>query len=325
MLRSTTMSTLTLAPLFALLAASQVQASCGSAFCTLNTNWSTQGVWTEPGARVDLRYEYFNQDELYSGSDKASREEAESAHHREVETINRNLLLNADYTFNETFGVSVNLPLVMREHTHLHLNHTDHVTLDPSSWDFTRLGDIRVLGRMQLSSDTSVNQAYGLNLGVKLPTGSHEIANDQGKIAERSMQPGTGTTDAILGGYYRYNMPQYNSQWFTQLLVTRAFDEVDGYEPGQQLSLDLGYRYRINHMFSLLAQLNYQVKQRDSGEEAEPEDSGSKSVFFSPGVSAAFGHSTQVYAFVHHRLHQDVNGLQLTGANGFVAGVSTRF
>jgi hypothetical protein len=78
-------------------------------------------------------------------------------------------------------------------------------------------------------------------------------------------------------------------------------------------------------MFSLMAQLNYQVKQRDSGDEAEPEDSGSKALFFSPGVSAAFGRDTQVYAFVNHRLHQNVNGLQLTGENGFVAGVSTRF
>lgn len=314
-----------LAPVFALLAASQVHASCGSAFCTLNTNWSTQGIWTEPGARVDLRYEYLNQDELYSGSDKATQEEAESAHHREVETVNRNLLLNTDYSFNQTYGVSVNLPLVMREHTHLHLNHQDHTTLDPSTWDFTRLGDVRVLGRMQLSSEASITQAYGINLGLKLPTGSYEIANDQGKIAERSMQPGTGTTDVIVGGYYRQNLPQYNSQWFTQLLVTRAVDETHGYEPGQQLSWDLGYRYRLNHMFSLMAQLNYQVKQRDSGEEAEPEESGSKALFFSPGVSAAFGHSTQVYAFIHHRLHQDVNGLQLTGENGFVAGVSTRF
>ena len=34
-------------------------ASCGSAFCVLNTNWNTQGIPNEPGTvRVDLRYEF---------------------------------------------------------------------------------------------------------------------------------------------------------------------------------------------------------------------------------------------------------------------------
>ena len=42
---------------------SVVNASCGSAFCLVNTNWGAQGVWTEPGWRADLRYEYINQDQ----------------------------------------------------------------------------------------------------------------------------------------------------------------------------------------------------------------------------------------------------------------------
>lgn len=38
-------------------------ASCGSAFCNVNTNWSLQGVWTQAGAHVDLRFEYIDQDQ----------------------------------------------------------------------------------------------------------------------------------------------------------------------------------------------------------------------------------------------------------------------
>jgi hypothetical protein len=41
-----------------LTAATHANAGCGSAFCSLNTNWSTQGAWTEPGGRFDLRYEF---------------------------------------------------------------------------------------------------------------------------------------------------------------------------------------------------------------------------------------------------------------------------
>src|SRR5438270_604567 len=37
-------------------------ASCGSAFCTINTSWDAHGAWLEPGARLDLRYEYIRHD-----------------------------------------------------------------------------------------------------------------------------------------------------------------------------------------------------------------------------------------------------------------------
>ena len=43
-------------------------ASCGAAFCSVNTSWDVQGAWQEPGARFDLRYEYVNQDRPMSGS-----------------------------------------------------------------------------------------------------------------------------------------------------------------------------------------------------------------------------------------------------------------
>ena len=45
------------------IAATNANAGCGSAFCSLNTNWSTQGAWTESGGRFDLRYEFIDQDQ----------------------------------------------------------------------------------------------------------------------------------------------------------------------------------------------------------------------------------------------------------------------
>lgn len=46
------------------------QASCGAAFCSVNTTFDVQGAWTEPGARLDLRYESINQNQPRSGSAK---------------------------------------------------------------------------------------------------------------------------------------------------------------------------------------------------------------------------------------------------------------
>ena len=88
-------------------------ASCGSAFCTTNTNWDVHGAWTEPGARLDLRYEYINQNQPMAGSRKISVGEI-PRHHDEVYTKNRNWLGALDYTFNQDWGVNALVPVVDR-------------------------------------------------------------------------------------------------------------------------------------------------------------------------------------------------------------------
>src|SRR5262245_20585912 len=97
------------------------QASCGSAFCSVNTSWDLQSVKADPGAVLDLRYESIKQDQPRSGSDKVSVGQI-PRHHDEVFTKNRNWLGTFDYTFNADWGLNVQAPLVDREHLHIH-NH----------------------------------------------------------------------------------------------------------------------------------------------------------------------------------------------------------
>ena len=66
-------------------------ASCGSAFCTINTSWDAHGAWLEPGARLDLRYESIRQDQPRSGKTDVGVGQV-PRHHDEVLTVNRNLL-----------------------------------------------------------------------------------------------------------------------------------------------------------------------------------------------------------------------------------------
>jgi len=307
------------------LSASAADASCGAAYCLLNTNWTTQGVWTEPGVRLDLRYEYIDQDQVRSGTGKATADEIADEHHREVETVNRNLLATLDYAIDDRFGISVSAPLVDRDHTHLHVSHSDPTDIEREHWDFARLGDIRVAGRMQLSAPTNLTSAYGITAGVKLPTGKFTVANGDGERAERSLQPGTGTTDVLLGGYYRQALPALHSVWFAQVSAQQAVDSRADYKPGQSLATDLGIRFSPAERFSLMLQLNYMIKQRDRGDEAEPEDSGSRTLTLSPGVSVALTPTAQFYLFVQQRLYQDVNGVQLSAARGYAGGLSMRF
>jgi hypothetical protein len=299
-------------------------ASCGSAFCTTNTSWDVQGAWQEPGARFDLRYEYIKQDQPMSGSRKIGVGEIRR-HHDEVETVNRNWLPGVDYTINSDWAVNAVLPIVHREHLHIHNHGGGQI---PETWNFSGLGDARILARRRLAtfedSAPSVG-TLGANLGLKLPTGRTTVRNPGGELAERSMQPGSGTTDLIAGLYYAKSSPMSNLSWFAQGLLQQPLDYYQEYRPGRRLTLDTGVRYQAAEKLGLMLQLNALVRARDAGAEAEPEDTGGRSLFLSPGVSYALADNLQVYGFVQLPLYQYVNGVQLTARHAFAVGISTHF
>ncbi len=299
------------------------RASCGASFCMVNTSWSVQGAWTEPGLRLDLRYEFIDQDQPRHGSNKVGVGEL-SQHHDEVRTINRNWLATLDYAFDGQWSVSATLPVIDRDHAHIH-NHGGARLLE--TWDFTRVGDVRVLGRRQWQSENREAQRldfYGLTFGLKLPTGDRDLRNAENQLAERTLQPGTGTTDLLIGGYYR-RMLASGSSWFADVLVQQALNSRDHFEPGARVSFDVGYRHEATDRLALMLQLNALHKSRDKGSDAEPADSGGKFLFVSPGLSFVLNKSAQIYGFVQLPLYQYVNGVQLTADWAAVIGVSMRF
>ena len=309
----------------ALVAPLTASASCGSAFCMVDTQWSMQGVTTSAGTRLDLRYEYIKQERLQNGRTRVGTGEF-PRDHDEVSTLNRNYVGTLDHSFNANWGVNVTLPIVNREHHHIQNN--DDGTQTPESWKFSELGDARVLGRYQFTPAESPEHTlgqWGLYFGAKLPTGSHTVTNEEGETAERTLQPGTGTTDALFGAFVRRALPLKDVSWFAQALVQFPLNTRDDYKPGRRLSIDTGLRYETSEHLALLLQANLLFKGRDSGAEAEPEDSGGRSLWLSPGVSYAITKKIQAYGFVQLPLYQYVNGVQLVAERSFVFGFSTRF
>jgi len=295
-------------------------ASCGSAFCTVNTNWDPLLPSTELGTRVDLRFEYIDQNQPRHGNRDVAVGQI-PRHHDEVETINRNSVLKIDHNFDLNWGMVAVLPLVNRDHEHIH-NHQGAKLLE--TWNFTQPGDARLMGRYQLQGSHPSNN-YGILAGLKLPTGNYSIRNQEGALAERSLQPGTGTTDGLLGVFWLDTLPIPDSGWFAQLFAQAPFNRQAGYRPGYALQFDLGYIYQPLPRLSLTLQMNGLRKGRDTGPEAEFEDSGSWTVSLSPGISYAVLDNTNVYAFVQVPVYRYVNGVQLTANWAALAGVTTRF
>lgn len=299
-------------------------ASCGAAFCLVNTDWAAQGSFADTGLRLDLRYETIDLDQPRNGTDRVGVGQV-PRHHDEVETRNRNLVAALDWNFAPQWGVAVTLPYVDRDHTHIHNHHGEQL---PERWAFRELGDARVLGRYvnsAVSDDAASMRAWGFNFGAKLPTGQYDVKNGEGEEAERSLQPGTGTADALLGAFWHGAAPLTPWSWFARAQAQLPLTSRAGYKPGRQLQLDAGVRYALGTSLGAMLQANANFRGRDSGANAEPEDSGQRQVFVSPGVSWNATRDAQLYAFLQLPVYQAVNGVQLTAGWSALAGVSFRF
>lgn len=299
--------------------ATQAQASCGASFCLVNTDWGMQGAWQEKGWRADFRYEQLLQNRLRSGTDAVPASALDPSH-RETESLTRRWVSTLDYGWDEHWSASVTLPFIDREHRHIEDS-------APASWHYRQFGDAKVSLRYQTNlhdSDETLGVG-GLHAGLKLPSGRTGVRNSTGTLAERALQPGSGGTGLLLSAYYRQFIAPLQLSWFVQLNADLPLNTVDGFKAGRQTGLDLGLSRPLTSRITGLLQLNLQQRGRDAGAQAEPEASGGRSAFLSPGISVSVAPQTRVYGFVQLPLYQYVNGQQLTARYAFALGAQTRF
>lgn len=295
--------------------------ACSSCGCTLNSDWSSQGYTVGSGFRVDLRYDFFEQDDLRSGTDSVSPRSIPLPSDDEVQhlTTNRNVALGVDYAPNRNWGINVQLPYFDRTHSTFAEGDT--------ALSYSRsngVGDARVVGRFQgFSPDLS----WGLLFGVKLPTGRTDVnfyAGPQaGELLDRGLQPGTGTTDALLGVYNFGNWGQSLS-YFAQALIQQPLNAHDDFRPGAGVNITAGLRYTEWGAFTPQIQFNLRAEKRERGSEADIENSGATLAYLSPGFSYHFASKWDVFGFVQFPVYQRVNGLQLEPDRLFSIGLQYR-
>lgn len=277
----------------------------------MNTHWDTQGLVNDEGLRIDLRYSYAKADTPRIGSSKVANLPTLSLAGAEVEnmrTINESLNMDFDYAFNHQWSVAVGLPLVMRDHSHSVADGAGGISGTAQN-KFTELGDIRVVGNYRFDSSDHLSGS-GIRFGLKLPTGkaNWEFVSGNGPT-EGGLQPGSGSTDAILGAYYHQEVANSPWGWFVSGQLQTALSTRDGYHPGNEAALDLGAHYTLSPALTGLLQLNANFKERDSGDnlfKVNPH-SGGHSLNLSPGLSFAVAPKTKLYGFVQLPIYQYAN------------------
>jgi hypothetical protein len=297
--------------------------ACASCGCTLSSDWDNLGIGNASGFKLDIRYDYLNQNQLRSGnstiSPGAASRISNNGDPQEVEKYTRNnyLTLGLDYSINPDWGINLQLPYIMRSHSTLGTA-SDGVTPGDGGGQYdsrtSSIGDLKLIGRYQ---GFMPEHNFGVMFGLKLPTGSHTdtaMSSDPSAPGpapiDRGLQPGTGTTDAILGAYYMDTLSQ-NWDYFVQGIVQKALNSSDHYRPGDGANLNLGLRYMGNAAFTPQIQLNVRRVLHDTGADADTVSTGGTLVYLSPGISVPVSQQVSLYGFVQLPVYQKVNGVQL--------------
>ena len=305
-----------------LAAGSGATLACSACGCTLNADWATQGLTSRTGLTADLRVDFFRQDDLRSGTGRVDRAALELPNDEEIQqhTVNRIGTLTLDYGLNADWGVTLTLPWISRSHTTIAEGDTAI-----SSSRSNSLGDVRVLARYTGLSD---GQDWGLQFGLKLPSGEHGVDFDggpqQGELLDRGLQPGTGSTDLLLGAF-KFGAVSETVDWFGQALLQIPLASDRAFKPGLAGNLTAGVRYRGLESVVPQLQVNSRVEGRESGDAADRPNSGSTLVYLSPGATFKTSERTSVYLFGQVPVYQHVNGLQLEPKWSVSAGVHAAF
>jgi hypothetical protein len=317
--------------LLILTAGSRLEASCGSSSCPIDLH-ALLGAESEHFS-LDLSFQYIDQDQPRIGSRKAAVGEIPSDHN-EIRTINRLASLQLNYAVNDRFQLALTAPYVSRFHEHF-----DTESRENEKWSFGGLGDATVQARLRVFSSHSLEHAaLWLTGGVKLPTGSRRETDAGGEDAEVTITPGTGSTDALLGLTYQSGFLRDTSlagplghSTIIPVFVGANF-RMNGrgthdYRRGHELQLNAGVEYPLSRAVHLMGQVNARMLGKDSvGETDEnPDLTGGRFVFLSPGVRVLIRGGTSAYAIVQVPAYQHVNGLQLTAKANYLVGVHQSF
>ena len=320
-------------------------ASCGQAFCPIETSSLVENPLGGGQLYLNFVYEYIDQDRPYIGTSSARVGELPRPHD-EVSTRNSTYKFTLDYGITPRFTIGALFPILDRLHRHIDneeqevigggLGDTELVRV-PNRWRYIEFGDMQVTGRyLLLQQATPYDPSLSLIAGMKLPTGRTGVRNGEGEKAELTLQPGNGSWDGIVGFSFVKNFSVSTVRReaalapFFMTAIGRFPVSVGkfGYSPGGEMFLNIGTAYPLFRKFDLLAQINFHYKDRDDIGHApgvEQADTGREELFLSPGVRYHLTDNMAVYTLMQFAVYRRVNGIQLTSDWNFTSGVFYRF
>ncbi len=277
------------------------------------------------GGMAYLQYDFQDQNRNWSGTSQAP---AANNGDKQIETDF--FMAGFQYMFNSSWGVQLEVPYDYRS-----FKTTSAAPGNPiTTINWGALGDIRLEG---IYTGFFADLSAGVTFGVKLPTGDWTYNNAFGDV-DRDSEIGTGSTDILLGGFYRGNLDRNQKwDWFGQLQLDVPVLIQAEYRPGVELDTAAGIDYKGFSLgrvkISPLAQIIFSERTSDSGANAaggandDPAggvSSGYQRILLSPGVEFHI-HPVKIYADAEFPVYQNFTGNQFAAPVLFKGSLSFMF
>ena len=256
-----------------------------------------------------------NQNQNWEGNSKAP---ASDNNDKDIRTSF--YTVGGQYMIDRNWTVMAELPTYSRR-----LTTTDDGTVFGSAGSIytgklTDLGDLQVTG---LYTGLSEDMSTGLSFGVKLPTGNYTGPNGPlgGPEFDRDSLPGTGSTDAMVGGYHIGGLNSDNTlAYFVQARYQFAFMTRDSYRPGNELDGVVGLTYDFGEKGPLdkvapTLQVIGSHREHDTGANADPLNSGYERLLIAPGIELRLD-KVRLYADVEFPIYQHTNAASSPAIEG---------
>ncbi len=252
-------------------------------------------------------YEFQDWKPAHRGKVHLRHEEQE----RDVHSRRNDMVYNVIMGYGVTDNLSLTLQLPFVERRTKQIKEEEFVGQDENS---SGIGDVIAYGKYRFYNDLFGAAAV---FGVKAPTGEKDERNKQEIRFGQEEQPGTGSTDFMLGMSLNKTLGLFtlDGSILYQLKGTGSQD----YEFGDIIRANISGAYTLKERgeypgVDLLAGINSQFAEKDHKDNVKISDSGGTTVFFSPGLSSQLTEkvSTSVSVmlpFIQNlgRSHQEVN------------------
>jgi len=285
-------------------------------FCMLSQGISPLDTIKGAGIKISERYTLL--DQLYQGSGKITNDGTKEVHWTTE--------LTGFYGITPEFMVMAVLP---------YKNGRSNDAMGPGS--ASGLGDVALLGRYTFvkseAADTTTVMA-GL-AGVKFATGSTDAKTADGMgYLDSHMQPGTGSTDYLLGLSYSHSLSRFSVS--ANMLGTIATEGKFGstrHQFGNALNYDVTGKYRIapeafepekSQVFAALG-INGEVRQQEKEDGVAVPDSGGNTVYLSPGLQLVIAAHWVADLSYQHAVYHNLKGTQLGESYKVVSGITYLF
>ena len=200
-------------------------------YCLLTQGLSPLQTTTGLGIRIDERYTVLNS--MYNGTDKVDNPGNKETH--------LTTQVTGFYAINPDLTALVVIPYVRKT-----MKEEDGgVFVEGKA---TGLGDLALMGRYTFYKrhDLASTTLLAGQAGVKLPTGATDKKDDMGDVMDAHIQPGTGSTDLLLGVNLSHATGRFTLATNLLFFINGEGETGDEkHEFGDMLNYDVTGIYRI--------------------------------------------------------------------------------